>query len=104
MGFLQINHKSNHPIFFLIITLYYMKSIHTHTHTHSKNSWNSYVLAKELRKAKRSKWTHPMSHITAPTMAKINASKAKGSPNKNPNGLQSPIIFLSEFVLPVLEF
>jgi hypothetical protein len=103
MGFLQINHKSNHPIFFFnyYIILY---EINTHTHTHSKNSGNSYVLAKELRKAKRSKWTHPMSHITAPTMAKINASKAKGSPNKNPNGLQSPIIFLSEFVLPVLEF
>jgi hypothetical protein len=45
-----------------------------------------------------------MSHVTAPTRAKINASKAKGSPNKNPNGLQSPIIVLPEFLLPVLEF
>jgi hypothetical protein len=36
-----------------------------------------------------------MSHITVPTMDKTNASNAKGSPNKNPNGLQSPIVFLS---------
>jgi hypothetical protein len=57
--------------------------------------WNQ-ILEIVIKKTRReNEWTHPMSHITVPTMDKTNASNAKGSPNKNPNGLQSPIVFLS---------
>lgn len=37
--------------------------------------------------------TYPMIQTTAPTRDKSRATKANGSPSKNPNGLQSPISF-----------
>lgn len=62
----------------------------------------SKITEKEEQRRRTQKKTHPMTHTTAPTTDNNNATSAKGSPSKKPNGLQSPIFSLSlSLSLPV---
>lgn len=49
------------------------------------------------------KKTHPRTQITAPITDRTNATSAKGSPNKKPNGLHSPILCLPLYSLLCLS-
>ena len=62
--------------------------------TRESRSWGNYIEWRNEEKIRgKERWTtHPIIQTTAPTTDKSNATSAKGSPSKKPNGLQSPIL------------